>query len=410
MDNELREWRGRIERRLPGMLELLRSWVGVNSHTSNRAGVARLGRLTAEAFRPLGFEADFVPHADPALGDHLVLTRRGRSDRTVALVSHLDTVFEEDEEERNGFRWQVEGDRAYGPGTIDIKGGSAMMHLVLSALAEGDPEAFEAVTWVAMWDASEETLSEHFAEVSQARLDPDRTCAALVFEAEGRPNGRPSLVVARKGRATVRMTVEGRGAHAGVRHADGANAITQLGRLVDRIAGLTDYGRELTVNVGRVEGGGAVNRVPHWAEAEVELRAFRPDVLRAGIEALRRMAGEGDVASVSDGHRCRVRMEVLTENPPWPRNDGTEGLFTIWNSVAMGLGAGLDRQERGGLSDGNWLCGRVPTLDGLGPYGEHDHCSERSADGSKVPEYLHLPSVAPKALLNVLALRRLIRG
>jgi len=397
----------RIQDRLPSTLDLLRDLVGINSYTGNRAGVNQLGRLTAERFAPLGFTAEFVPHQNSACGDHLVLTRPGTSPQSIALVSHLDTVFPPEEEERNGFRWQPEGPRIYGPGTIDIKGGTAMMHLALSALAEADPETFQRITWRLLWNSSEETLSRDFAVLSHQRLDPSNTLAALVFEAEGRPAGTPCLVVARKGRATFRVTAEGRAAHAGAKHPRGANAISQIGRVVNRIADLTDYSRHLTFNVGIVSGGIAVNRVPHLATADVEMRAFTRDIYQAGVAAILVLNGPGDVRSPVDGLPCLVRVELLEESPPWPRNAGTDRLFQIWLSTAESLGQSLGGEERGGLSDGNWICDHVPTLDGLGPHGDNDHCSERSADGAKVPEYILVDSIAPKALLNVLALQRL---
>lgn len=400
--------RGHLQARLPASLEFLRAQVGINSYTGNPEGVNRLAEATADAFRPLGFSAEFIPHADPACGRHLILTRPGRSRRTLALVSHLDTVFPPEEEIRNDFRWLPEGDRIYGPGTTDIKGGTAMMLLCLEALAALDPVAFDTPTWTLLWNSSEETLSRDFADVCRQRLDPAHTAAALVFEAEGRPQGTPCLVVARKGRATLRVSVEGRASHAGAKHARGANAIVQLGRILDRAAALTDYPRHLTVNPGTLRGGVAVNRVPHEASAELEMRAFTPEVYRDGLQALLALAGPGDVRSPADGHPCQVRVEVLTESPPWPRNPGTDRLFALWQATARDLGTPLDSEERGGLSDGNWICHHVPTLDGLGPHGDNDHCSERSPDGSKLPEYIHVPSIVPKAVLNTLALRRLI--
>ena len=65
-------------------------------------------------------------------------------------------------------------------------------------------------------------------------------------------------------------------------------------------------------------------------------------------------------------------------------------------------------EQRGGLSDGNHLWNTLPTIDGLGPYGEHGHCSERSADGSKDQEYADKSSFIPKTLLNFTAIRKLI--
>jgi glutamate carboxypeptidase len=73
------------------------------------------------------------------------------------------------------------------------------------------------------------------------------------------------------------------------------------------------------------------------------------------------------------------------------------------------MGVEVVREERGGLSDGNFVWDHVPTLDGLGVSGGNAHCSERSADGKKDQEYLELPSILPKATLNTLAILRLLK-
>lgn len=404
--NRLRQF---LERQLPEALDLLRQMVQINSWTENRAGVNRLGRLTAECFAPLGFGAEFVPAANPAWGDHLILTRPGTGPHRLLMVSHLDTVFPPEEEQRHDFRWQPEGDRIYGPGTHDIKGGTMMMWLVLRALQAHEPALFEAVTWRLCFNAAEECFSPDFGQLCRRLCQPG-TVAALVFEAQNLgSDGVPRLVVARKGRCTWRVTVSGRGAHAGSRHPQGANAVVQLARTIQRIAALTDYDRELTFNVARVSGGAGLNRVPHYAEAEGEFRAFEPAVLSQAAAALQALAGPGEVRSPVDGFACTVAVELLTQSPPWPRNPPTEALMAVWAQTAAELGLAVGAEARGGLSDGNHLWDLVPTLDGLGPGGDNDHCSERSPDGSKLPEYLEVPSVVPKALLNTCALVRLLQ-
>ena len=65
-------------------------------------------------------------------------------------------------------------------------------------------------------------------------------------------------------------------------------------------------------------------------------------------------------------------------------------------------------QERGGLSDGNMIWDAVPTLDGLGPWGDNDHCSQRSADGSKLPEFVEISGIVPKAVTNVLGILKIV--
>ena len=395
-----------LNSQMPAALEMLRQMVGINSFTANPEGVNRLGRFTAECFAPVGFTAEFVPSTNRAWGDHLVLTRRGQSAKSIALISHLDTVFPPEEEARNKFHWQPEGDRIFGPGTHDIKGGSVMMWLVLAALQTHAPKVFEDITWKLIWNSSEECFSPDFGDVCRAHFDRG-TLAALVFESEGRAGKESRLVVARKGRGTWRVAVSGRGAHAGGKHEHGANAIVQLGQTLQRVAALTDYARDLTVNVGTICGGTVLNRVPHEAVAEGEFRAFTPEMSAQAKADLLALAGRGEARSPADGFACEVKVEILTECRPWPRNPGTDGLYKVWKQAGDELGMPMNYEERGGLSDGNLIWDAVPTLDGLGPWGDNDHCSERSPDGAKLPEFVEVTTFVPKAILNTAAILRL---
>ncbi len=397
-----------LESKMPEAWELLRQMVEINSYTLNPAGVNRLARFTAERFAPLGFTAEQVPSTNPEFGMHLVLTRPGNSTKSIAFVSHLDTVFPPEEEVRNNFRWLREGDRIYGPGTQDIKGGTVMMWLVLQTLRMHAPEVFEGVTWKLFLNSSEERYSPDFGEVCRARM-ASHTLAALVFESEGREDNRPLMVVARKGRATWRVSVSGRAAHAGGKPRQGANAIVQLGLTLKSVAALTDYSRNITFNVGTIRGGVGLNRVPHEASAEGEFRAFSPADYNDARKALLALAGPGDVRSLMDGFPCQIGVEILTESRPWPRNPATDGLYRCWEQAAGQLEVPLGWQERGGLSDGNLIWDALPTLDGLGPWGDNDHCSERSADGTKLPEYVEVSGFVPKALLNAVAIANLVQ-
>jgi len=394
---------------MPEALRILKAMVEINSFTANREGVNRLGKLTADCFAPLGFGAERVPCAKGTFGDHVILTRRGRSPRNIAMISHLDTVFPAEEEARNNFHWQPEGERIYGPGTVDIKGGTVMIWLVLSALRELAPEVFEEITWYVLLNAAEEPLSPDFGEVCRRRLD-NQTLAALVFEAEGRFGDERLVVVARKGRAAWRITVSGRGAHAGGKHSHGANAIVQLARTIERVAGLTNYSRDLTFNVGTISAGTVANRVPHEASAEGEFRAFTNEAYQNGRAALLALAGPGEVRSPVDGYACQVKVEIVNERRPWLHNALTDRLLQVWQQAGKELGRSISGENRGGLSDANLIWDVVPTLDGLGPWGDNDHCSERSADGSKLPEFVDVTSFMPKAALNVTAILKLTGG
>ena len=398
-----------LERLLPETVAFLRRQVETNSFTANPDGVRRNAEIVAEGFQTLGFAASLCPAEDPRYSPHLFLNRPGRGHSSVLLVTHLDTVFSPEEEARNDFRWTEEGDRIYGPGVIDIKGGTAMIWLVLSAIREMDPEFFENTHWVIAANALEEVLTGDFPARCQERL-PAKCRAALVFEASVGNGPGYALVRCRKGSANFRVIVEGRGAHAGSRHHEGANAVVELAAVVGRIAALTDYTRDLTVNVGSIQGGGPVNRVPHLAECIVNIRAFDEAILEEAIGAMRRFeTAPASVRAASDGFPCRVRVEMLDRNPAWAPNPQTDALIEVWYDAAKQLGIPLRADPRGGLSDGNFISKFLPVLDGLGPFGGNGHASERSQDGAKLPEFVVVSSFLEMAAVNVQAIRDLLR-
>lgn len=396
-----------LTQNLPSYLEMLRQMVVINSFTANPAGVDKLGRLTAEMFAPLGFIAETIPSVDPEFGHHLVLTRPGQSGRKIGLVSHLDTVFPPDEEIRNDFHWREEGDRIYGPGTADIKGGTVLVYMMLDALRTLAADVYDDVTWVILLDASEERDGADFGQLCRERLTGD-TRACLIFEG-GRVDGRDNwVVVARKGMAVYRVTARGKAAHAGSAHEQGANAIVQLAEAVRRIHGFVDYERALTFNVGTVQGGTVTNRVPHLAVAEVEMRAFEVPVYDSGVAAMMAMPETASVGSADGIFACTLDVEIVRKTAPWPRNEGTDRLLAVWQAAAAEIGVRVIPEERGGLSDGNYFWDAIPTLDGLGVSGANAHCSERSEDGSKEQEFCEVSSFVPKTVLNVTAVLKLL--
>ncbi len=390
----------------PEALVLYEDLVRTNSYTHNPSGVNANADRIARAFEPMGFKARRVKCAQPDTGDHLVLDTGGDGP-VIACITHLDTVFPPEEEERNRFHWQPDGNRIYGPGTVDIKGGTVAIWMLMKTLSACAPEQFASARWVVLGNAAEEILSPDFAEVCRSVLPPS-TRACLVFEADNEPERGFGILSSRKGRGMFRIRVAGRGSHAGSQYQTGANAIHQLSRVIDRVMALTDFSKEVTVNVGVVSGGVAVNRVPHEAEASLEVRAYSPEVYRLVRDAILGMTGDGEIRALDDGYPCRIEVELVAETPPWPENPGTEKLIAVWQKAAAQCNLPLSVGRRGGLSDGNRLWPHFPTLDALGPRGANDHSSERSPDGSKLPEYVDATSFVPKTLLNFFAVYSLI--
>ena len=101
---------------------------------------------------------------------------------------------------------------------------------------------------------------------------------------------------------------------------------------------------------------------------------------------------------------AEIVVECIGRTPSWPGGPDTDELFSFWEKRGQEMGLQVVPVKRGGLSDANYLCLLGPTLDALGPTGGNAHCSERSADGSKLPEYVIPESFITKTVLNLLAI------
>jgi glutamate carboxypeptidase len=320
----------------------------------------------------VGLSRRVVPDPGGTFAAHRVYStpRADEGARCIALVGHVDTVFPR----AMGFRGFVrDGDVARGPGVLDMKSGLSEILFALAAVRNAAPDAFErlAVRFVCVTD--EEVGSPSSAALYR-ELAPSLD-AALVFEA-GRAGDR--IVTQRKGGAVFVIEARGKAAHAGNRHAEGVSAIHGLTFVVQRLEALTDYERGLTLNVGLIEGGTAKNTVPDRARCELDARFVRRED-GPWLEAeIARIAADPFAASTGVPEKLRALVftaEGRVTRPPMEATDASRALRAAYerHASAVGLGAG-EAPLQGGGSDANLLSALgVPSIDGLGPYGQHFH-------------------------------------
>lgn len=315
-------------------------------------------------------------HADPEgrFADHRIYRSAAcaPTDRALALVGHLDTVFPRS---LGFFGFRREGDAARGPGVLDMKSGLSSVLAALQALAMVDADARARLKLRFVVVSDEEVGSVSSAALYRA-LAPHIT-EALVFEA-GRVEDR--LVTRRKGSGLFTVTAHGRAAHAGNRHESGVSAIWALSLLVPRIEALTDYQRGTTASVGLIEGGTAKNTVPDHAAAHLDARFTTVEEARAFQRALEQIVahpfdGVPDALAPERLRKATFALSGAVSRPPMEPSDATLGLLERYGAIGrdVGLGSG-EAPLQGGGSDGNLLAAEgIPTLDGLGPFGEHYH-------------------------------------
>jgi len=394
---------------MPTALEHLRALVAINSFTGNREGVVACGRYCDEQlFAPLGFTAEHIPSEVAVRGDHAFFERPGPN--TVVLVGHLDTVYPRAQEIADDFAWREVGERIVGPGVADIKGGIVVLWMALGILRERNRELFDRTGWRVFLNASEEGGCGDFPRLARARV-PDDARACLVFEPGfDLGDGRSTIVRARKGCGRFRMDVEGREAHSGNDHAKGASAIRELARRVEQIESLTDYERDVTLNVGTIEGGTAVNCVAPHASCSIDLRVWTPEAMQRGRERLLAMAGAGEVASADGASRTAVHVSELPGYPPWPENDASQTLADLIIETGTEVGQPIESTARRGGSDGAHLYDLLPTVDGLGPIGRNTHCSVDDAATGREAESIDRDSLETRATLAAAVMERLARS
>ena len=377
---EITGWMQAHEREAFAFLEAL---VNQDSGTHDRVEVNRLGDALAAAYAGLGFSVERISPSQ--YGDHLLASHgsMGEGGRLLC-VGHMDTVFPAGTAKSRPFR--VEGNRATGPGVLDMKGGLTLLLFAMRALAETESPAWRGMR-VSVLVNSDEEIGSPTSRGLIADL-AERHDAAIVME-PARPAGE--CVIARKGVGHFRVEVFGRQAHAGSQPELGISAIWELAHKVCALQALNDLGRGTTVNVGVIRGGERSNVVPDYACADVDLRIWNLDegsrILRAFDEIVGRSTVPGTTGKLSG--------EIST--PPWQTNDGTRRMLTLLQQAGGALGIAIHGVATGGGSDGSRTAQHVPTLDGLGPVGSRTHSPE---------EFMEVPSLRERTALLALFIEK----
>ncbi|MFM7718434.1 MAG: M20 family metallopeptidase [Actinomycetota bacterium] len=349
-------------------LDDLRELVSIDSGSNSPAGVNDVVDRLAERFRAAGWTSERTPSAP--YGDLLVSRLGGGEGTRVLLIGHTDTVFDDGTAAERPFR--IDGDRAYGPGVNDMKGGLLVaLHAVEVLRATGTP--FGELTFVCNPDEEVGSPSSRGPIAELARS----TDVAFVFEA-GREDG--SVVSARKGVTDYEVRLAGRAAHAGVEPERGRSAIVEAAHRAIALHGLNGRWPGVTVNVGTIGGGTRPNVVPAACSLVIDLRSPDEDAEReaqAAIEEVLRTTLDPDVAVTFDRH---------VWHRPMVKREGGARLAAIAAEVGSELGVDVRDASTGGGSDANTTSAAgVPTLDGLGPVGGDPHSVDEWMDVPSVP-------------------------
>jgi len=288
------------------------------------------------------------------------------------LMGHMDTVHPVGT--LAALPWRREGNRRYGPGVYDMKGGNL---LVLEAIRQLVRVGIETpLPLTVLFTSDEEVGSPSTRDLIEAEMS--RHAAVLVPE----PGG-PGHEVTTGRYAIARFAIEttGRPSHAGARLSEGRSAIRAMARRIIEIEDMTT--EDCTFSVGVIRGGEWVNYVASTCTAQVLSMAKRQADLDRGVEQMLALAGQDN----------DVRFDVTrtVTRPVWEPDARTLALYAQAEALAKQIGIPLPHRSAGGGSDGNFTGALgVPTLDGLGVLG---------AGGHTLEEHLLVDSLVPRGRL-----------
>ena len=287
--------------------------------------------------------------------------KRGK-DR-ILLCGHSDIVKLD-----NFHKLTIRGDKYYGSGVADMKGGLTVMVEILKRLAAG--KKLFNITCIITPD------EEQGSQVWQPFLSSlyQRYRYALVFEPaleinKGEWEKERWLVTRRRGVKWLEFELKGRGGHAGNDKAKD-NVIVEMSKKVIEWNKLNALFSNFSLNVGVIEGGEQANVIPDRCSCRLDVRTADWISYRRAERLIKKIFRQGK-------RRWQRTEKVVLEIPPLEENDNTKRLKKIAAKVWRRHGLKMINLLRGGASDGNHLgTFGVGVLDALGPVGGGMHTAK----------------------------------
>ena len=338
------------------MLAGLREWVECESPTYDPASVNRMMDLASRALILAGARIERVsgrmgfgdcvratfPHATPHVPGILVM-------------GHLDTVHPIGTLAKLPFR--REGNKARGPGILDMKGGDYLALEAIRLLSRAGVATKLPIT--VLLTSDEEVGSPSTRDLIEA--EASRHKYVLIPE-PARPDG--GVVTGRYAIARFNLEATGVPSHAGARLAEGRSAIKEMARKIVEIEDMTTA--DCTFSVGVIHGGQWVNCVTTTCTGEALSMAKRQEDLDRGVAAM--------LALHASSNEVQFKVTRGVTRPVWEASAKGMALYEVARAIANGLGYHINPQSSGGGSDGNFTGAMgVPTLDGLGVAGAGAH-------------------------------------
>lgn len=319
------------------VIQSLDDMVKIESGSDDPAGLQRIAAYCEGQLKALGATTRIVSATHgkpPGLVEGVF---QGNGKLRVMLIAHMDTVYRQGILETEPYR--REGNKLYGPGIADDKGGIATILGSLAVLKKIGWNDYKQLT--VLFNPDEEVGSEGTGPIiAKAAADNDvvlsyepnaskETAKALAgIHAEG-------VLLSAAGTANVQMKVAGRAAHAGAAPEDGRNALLEL---ADQIVHTRDVYKSVKgaqMNWTMASASPVRNQIPGEAEALADMRYSEPGAPKELEAALQKAVAAHNL--IPD---TTTTVSVETMRPMYKADARTMALAKLAQSVYAELHEG----------------------------------------------------------------------
>jgi glutamate carboxypeptidase len=265
----------RTQAEVPALLETLKGLVAIESGSRDLEGLAQMATHIAGKLEASGMKVDVIPTQAPEthpqlkgakLGSMVYATKAGTGQRKVLLIAHMDTVYTRGMGAKQPFR--VEGDKAYGLGISDDKGGIA---LILHTVQMLDRVGFKDYAQLGVLINGDEEIGSPGSSAMLTKLGGEYDA---VFSFEGGGFQEDYVRLATSSIAIVEMKVTGKASHAGAAPHLGRNALYELSHQMLKSRNLGDPDKGLRINWTVANAGETRNVIPASATAIADVRSL----------------------------------------------------------------------------------------------------------------------------------------
>ncbi len=280
----------------------------IESPTKFKAGVDECGEYFANMACERGWKVEYF--RQPVAGDIVDITLNPDADaKPIIFSAHLDTVHPVGLFGSPAVK--IEGNKMYGPGVTDCKGGAVAAFLAMDAL---DRCNFRSRPVKLILQTDEEVSSMISGKATIGYMCERALEAVAFLNLEGGTAGEACIV--RKGTVTFTFKIEGIEAHGSLCATAGANAILDAAYKIIELEKLKDKDG-ITCNCGVISGGSVPNTVPGYCEFKANIRFANAEQLKWVRAHVKEIAATvhvpGCKCTVNDP-KGRVAMEYTEKN------------------------------------------------------------------------------------------------